>query len=329
MVITETPHRISFFGGGTDYPAYYMEHGGKVLGGAIDKFCYLSVRLLPGFFEHKHRIVYSASELVSEIDDIKHPSVRETMRKLKVEYGLSIHHDADIPARSGMGSSSAFTVGLIKSILAREGRMIGKSELTDMAIDIEQNWIKEAVGSQDQAFAAHGGFNRIEFLPSGKIVVDPVIMDRERFKQFESNLVLVFTGFSRIAAEVAAVKIQNIPKRLEVLHNMKNLVDEAFEILVNPTKDLDEFGKLLNYTWEQKKKLAANISNASVDEIYNKAMKAGAIGGKLLGAGNGGFMLLYVRPEQQQKVISSLGLLHIPFKFDFSGSRVIVYHPDF
>ncbi|MCP5496491.1 MAG: kinase [Leptospiraceae bacterium] len=328
MIISRTPHRISFFGGGTDYPSYYLNHGGKVLGAAIDKYCYLNVRNLPPFFEHKHRIVYSILENVNDFSQIQHPSVRETLKYLHFGEGISIHHDGDIPARSGMGSSSAFTVGLIKSIYALNGQIISKDELTREAIHIEQNLIKENVGSQDQTFAAHGGLNLIEFLQNGEIVVNPVIMKMERFEQFESNFLLFFSGISRIASEVAKDQIQNTSKNESNLQTMKELVDESYAILTNPKRNLNDFGELLNHTWKLKKTLSNKISSPEIDEMYEKAMNSGALGGKLLGAGGGGFMVFYVEEKNKPKVIEGLkNHLHIPFKFDFEGSDIIVYKP--
>lgn len=329
MIISRTPHRISFFGGGTDYPAYYLKHGGKVLGVTIDKYCYLSVRKLPPYFAHKHRIVYSKMENVSTIDEIMHPSVRETLRYLKVDYGISIHHDGDIPAQSGMGSSSAFTVGLLNTMNALEGKMTPRDKLTKEAIYIEQRLIKENVGSQDQTLVAHGGLNLIEFLPNGEIVVEPVIVKPERLKKFESSLMLFFTGLTRIASEIAGDKIKNIPKNNDNLSYMKNLVDEAHEILTNPKKNLNEFGRLLNETWKLKKNLSNRITKPEIDEVYKTAIKHGAIGGKLCGAGGGGFMVFYVEPENQLRLKEALKhYLYVPFKFDFDGSRIIVYKPD-
>jgi D-glycero-alpha-D-manno-heptose-7-phosphate kinase len=328
MIISRTPHRISFFGGGTDYPSYYLNHGGKTLGVAIDKYCYLNVRKMPPFFEHKHRVVYSKIENANTFDQIDHPSVREVLKFLKIQYGVSIHHDGDIPAKSGMGSSSAFTVGLLKSMFALEGKMISKHELTDLAIFIEQKLIKENVGSQDQTFAAFGGLNVVEFLQNGQIVVNPIIIKPERLQKFESNLLLYFTGISRFASEVAAEQIQNTNQNIDNLNSMKKLVDDSYNILTSSKDRLDEFGEMLNETWMMKKKLSSKITNPQVEELYNTAIKAGAIGGKLLGAGGGGFMCFYARPENHQNIREKLsGFLNIPFKFDFDGSTVIVYEP--
>ena len=328
MIISRTPHRISFFGGGTDYPDYYLKHGGKVLGTAIDKYCYLSLRKLPPYFEYKHRVVYSKMENVNTIDEIIHPAVRETLKYLNIDFGVSVHHDGDIPARSGMGSSSAFTVGILNSLYALNGKMVSREELTREAIHVEQNLIKESVGSQDQAFAAHGGFNIIEFLQNGEIFVEPIILTPERLKAFEDRLMLFFTGLSRIASDIASDKIKNIPNNNPNLSRMKNLVDEAYKIIICPNRDLNEFGELMNETWELKKRLSDKISNQEIEEMYDAAIKNGAIGGKLCGAGGGGFMLFYVKPHNQQKVKEALkDYLHVPFKFDFDGSKIIVYKP--
>lgn len=330
MIISRTPHRISFFGGGTDYPAYYNEYSGKTLGVAINKYSYLNVRKLPPFFMHKHRIVYSKQENVCNINDIQHPSVRETLKYFNVDYGLSIHHDGDIPARSGMGSSSAFTVGLVNSLNALEGRMSSKSELTKKAIYIEQNLIKENVGSQDQTFAAYGGFNLINFLQNGEISVNPIILNKQRLATFQNNIMLFFSGLSRTASEVVEEQIKNTQINVPNLNKIKTLVDDAYRILIDEKRDLREFGELLNYTWQLKKKLSSKISNDEIDNMYDKALKAGAIGGKLLGAGGGGFMVFYVEQKNQQKVLNALnGYLHIPFNFDFDGSKIIVYEPNY
>jgi len=330
MVITRTPHRISFFGGGTDYPSWYLEHGGKVLGVAIDKYCYISCRYLPPFFEHRYRIVYSKNETVKSIDEIQHPSVRETLRYLnKSDKGLEIHHDGDIPARSGMGSSSAFTVGLVKALYALDGRIISKEDLYKEAIYIEQELIKENVGSQDQVWAACGGLNTIEFLQSGEIIVKPIIMQESHLRSFEKKIMLFYTGISRYASEIAAEQIKNTQKNKAELRMMKELVDEAERILTSGKDDFIEFGRLLNETWKLKRKLSNNISNDKIDSIYEKALKHGAVGGKLLGAGGGGFILFYVEPDEQQRVKKALqGYLHVPFEFDASGSEIIVYRPD-
>jgi D-glycero-alpha-D-manno-heptose-7-phosphate kinase len=328
MIISQTPHRISFFGGGTDYPSYYLKHGGKVLGTAIDKYCYLNIRKLPPFFEHKHRIVYSNQENVNHLGDIQHPSVRETLKYLNVDYGVSIHHDGDIPARSGMGSSSSFTTGLLRSLLALDGKHISKEDLTFKTLHIEQELIKENVGSQDQVFAAHGGFNLIEFHPGGELSVKPVILPAARLNNFKSHLMLFFTGFSRIASDIAKEQIKNTELNLKNLDSMKNMVNTALNILTSE-QPLEYFGELLHETWQLKKTLSNKITNDQIEHMYLKARNAGAIGGKLLGAGGGGFMLLFVDPEKQEQVKTAMNnYLHVPFNFDFDGSKIIVYKPN-
>ncbi len=328
MIISRTPHRISFFGGGTDYPAYSLKHGGKVLGVAIDKYCYLSLRKLPPYFDFKHRIVYSKIENVKTIGEIIHPSVRETLKYLEIDFGVSVHHDGDIPARSGMGSSSAFTVGFLNSVYALKGKMTSKDELTREAIYIEQDLIKESVGSQDQAFASYGGFNVIEFLQNGEILVRPIIITPERLKAFEDSLMLFFTGLSRTASEIASDKIKNIPNNKHNLSQMKELVEEAYKTITSPNRNLNEFGTLMNETWELKKKLSNKITKPEIEEMYETAIRNGAIGGKLCGAGGGGFMVLYVEPQNQPKVKEALkDYLYVPFNFDFNGSKIIVYKP--
>ncbi len=330
MIISRTPHRISFFGGGTDYPTWYLENGGKVLGTAIDKYCYITCRDLPPFFSHRHRVAYSKVEMVSHIDEIQHPSVRETLKYLNIKQGLEIHHDGDIPARSGMGSSSAFTVGLLKTLYALDGRIITKENLYKEAIHIEQNLIKENVGSQDQVWAACGGLNTIGFLQNGEIIVEPIIMKESFLKSFENKFMLFFTGIARYASEIAKEQIQNTPKNKKELSAMRDLVDEAYKILISGKDDFTGFGRLLNETWLLKRKLSNKISNNEVDDMYEAAIKNGALGGKLLGAGGGGFMLFYAEPENQDRIKEALtGYLHIPFKFDFTGSEIIVYMPSY
>lgn len=329
MIISRTPHRISFFGGGTDYPSYYRDHGGVVLGACVDKYSYITCRQLPPFFEHTHRIVYSLIERISSINEIQHPSVRETLRHLGISFGVEIHHDGDIPARSGMGSSSAFTVGLINSMMALQGKMVTKKELAKTAIHIEQEMIRENVGSQDQTFAAYGGLNRIDFLANDEIIVTPVIMKAERLTDFENSLLLVFAGLSRNASEVAEEQIRNTSRNIGQLNAMKSLVDNAYQILTDPCRNLNEFGELLNETWRLKKSLSSAITNSKIDELYALAMKNGALGGKLLGAGGGGFMLFFVPEENRSNLSKALrNHLQIPFRFDYEGSKIIVYEPD-
>lgn len=329
MIITRTPFRISFFGGGTDYPAWYQKHGGAVLATTIDKYCYISCRHLPPFFEHNYRIVYSKIENVKEIAEIQHPAVRAVLGWSGNMNGLEIHHDGDLPARSGLGSSSSFTVGLVNALSALDGKYISKDELARQAIHIEQKIIGEHVGSQDQISAAFGGFNRIEFRRDDTLDISPIILGHERFSELENSLMLFFTGFSRYASEIAKTKIDNLKNRQSELNKMKEMVDEAIEILRNPRTPIDEFGKLLDASWTYKRTLSDKVSTPEIDRIYDEALDAGAIGGKILGAGGGGFLLLFVKPEMQNTVRNRLlSLTHVPFKFESSGSRVVLYQPN-
>lgn len=307
-----------------------------MLGGAIDKYCYITCRYLPPFFSHRYRIVYSLIETVRELEEIKHPSVRETLKYISSRYGdfwndmgLEIHHDGDIPARSGMGSSSAFTVGLLNTLYAMLGKLAPKDGLYKEAIHIEQQLIKENVGSQDQVWAAAGGINRIEFMQNGEIVVNPIVISESRLRMFESKLMLFYTGVSRIAHEVAGDKIRNLASRAAELDRMSELVDEAAAVLTSDRSDLSTFGELLNETWQLKRRLSTKVSNDSIDELYARAIKAGATGGKLLGAGGGGFILFFVEPERHKSVKDALReYLHVPFKFNFTGSEIMIYHPE-
>lgn len=328
MIVTRTPFRISFFGGGTDYPTWFQEHGGVVVATTINKYCYISCRYLPPFFDHKYRVVYSRIENVTEPDDIQHPAVRAVLKYMSCNRGLEIHHDGDLPARSGLGSSSSFTVGLLNALKALKGRHISNEDLAALAIHIEQKVIQENVGSQDQISASYGGFNRIEFLRNGGFLVNPIILHKDRLEEFQDNLMLFFTGFSRIASEIAKSKIDNIHQRYAELSRMKEMADEAISILQGDG-ELDEFGELLDMGWQYKKSLSDRVSTLEIDQIYDAAREAGALGGKLLGAGGGGFMLFFVRPENQPRVMERLkNLIHVPFRFENSGSRVVLYQPN-
>ena len=309
-----------------------MQHGGSVLATTIDKYCYLSCRYLPPFFEHRFRVVYSRIENCQTIDDIQHPSVRAILRLLDLSRGLEIHHDGDLPARSGIGSSSAFTVGLLHALHSLQGKMPGKRHLAQESIHIEQNILEETVGSQDQVCAAYGGFNHITFTSNGEISIRPVTISRDRLHQLNSHLMLFYTGIIRTASEVASSYVKDLSKKRRQLRIMKDLVDEGLEILVNH-QDLNGFGELLHEVWQVKRGLGAKISNSQVDELYSSACEAGAIGGKLTGAGGGGFLLLFVPPEKQAAVCDRLKrLIHVPFNFEFAGSQIIFYdrqHPDY
>jgi D-glycero-alpha-D-manno-heptose-7-phosphate kinase len=332
MIITRTPFRISFFGGGTDYPPWFREHGGEVLSTAIDKYCYITCRHLPPFFDYKHRIVYSAIENVVDWQDIKHPAVRAVMGWTGVgdaSKGLEIHHDGDLPARSGLGSSSSFTVGLLHAVSAMKGAYVSKDQLARDAIHVEQNVIGEHVGSQDQIAAAYGGLNRIEFKPSGTFSVEPMIVNEARLKELRSHLMLCFTGFSRLADQVAQAKVANFGNRMAEMRRIREMVTEAVQILHSRNAPITDFGKLLHEGWMCKRQLSDRVSTAAIDDIYATAMAAGATGGKILGAGGGGFLLLFVKPELQAQVRAKLNhLVHVPFNFDESGSRVVLYQPN-
>jgi len=324
MIISRTPFRVSFFGGGTDYPIWYKESTGAVLATTIDKYCYITCRYLPPFFEHKWRIVYSQLEHVNELEEIRHPSVRETLKFMGINQGLEIHHDGDLPARTGLGSSSAFTIGLLNALYALKGCMPGKMQLAREAICIEQEKIKENVGSQDQVMAAFGGFNRVDFKAEG-FDVKPVILSHERLESLQDHLMLFFTGISRTASQIAGEQIKETPNKRQELAEMYNLVDEAVRVL-SGSCDLGDFGKLLHENWMLKRSLTGKISSLYIDYIYDTALKAGAGGGKILGAGGGGFILLFVKPELQAKVKESLhGLLYVPFRFENSGTQIIYY----
>ncbi len=327
MIITRTPFRVSFFGGGTDYPVWFRERGGAVLATTIDKYCYISCRYLPPFFEYWSRVVWSKMEYVDSVDEIQHPVVRETFKHFGVKEGLEVHHDGDLPARTGLGSSSSFTVGLVHTLHALRQHMPSKLELARTAIHIEQELLKESVGSQDQVSAAFGGFNRIAFQPDGEVVVKPVILPGERLGALQEHLMLFFTGFSRHASIVAEKQIKATPGHVKELSEMQAMVDQALEILAGKGS-LGEFGRLLHESWQLKRSLTSAISTGEIDAIYAAAREAGALGGKLLGAGGGGFMLLMVEPEKRDAVRARLKhLLHVPFRFESGGSQVIFLDP--
>ena len=329
MVITSTPLRISFFGGGTDYPVWYREHGGSVLSTSIDKCCYITCRRLPPFFEYHSRVSYSRVENVVRNDAIEHPSVRACLQHLGIEEGVEIHHVADLPARTGLGTSSAFTVGLLLGLYALKSQMRDKHALAADAIHVEQNLLQEAVGSQDQVSAAYGGFNRIEFHPEGGIEVKRVLTGADRLAELQQHFALFFTGFSRTASEIAQEQLRVTPQKKKELEMMRQLVDEAEAIVTNPARSLDEFGRLLHESWQIKRSLTHKISNANIDAVYEAGLSAGALGGKLLGAGGGGFMLFYVAPERRKALRQRLKhLLCVPFSFSSRGSHVVVYEPE-
>ena len=329
MIITSTPLRISFLGGGTDYPVWYREHGGSVLATAIDKRCYITCRLLPPFFEYHSRVSYSKVENVLRNDAFEHPSVRSCLKFLGIEEGVEIHHVADLPARAGLGTSSAFTVGLLLSLYGLKQQMRDKHALAEDAIFVEQELLREVVGAQDQVCAAYGGFNRIDFHTDGSIEVKRLLVSQSRLKDLESHLALYFTGFARIASEVAREQVSVTPQKTKELTSMLQLVDEGESILRDPNRSLDDFGRILHESWKIKRSLTTRISSPEIDEIYNAGLAAGALGGKLLGAGAGGFMLFYVPPEKKASLREKLRkLLCVPFEFSNRGSHVVVYEPE-
>ena len=328
MVISRTPFRISFFGGGTDYPVWYEKHGGAVIATSINKYCYVTCRYLPPFFPYNYRIRYTKQEYRKKIGQIKHPAVRACLEYLNFERGIEMQHNADLPAMAGLGSSSAFTVGLLHSLNVLTGRTVVLKKLAQDAIYVEQKMIREAVGSQDQTIAAYGGFRRINFRGRGEISVNPITINGQNLKELEGNLMLFYTGISRFASYLAKTQIKATPYKANELRAMFSLVDSAQKILTSK-KSLDDFGRLLDESWKIKRTLTRKITNSIIDEIYKKAIKAGALGGKLLGAGGGGFMLFYVKQEDQPKVHDALKkLLYVPFKFEKLGSQIIYKMPN-
>lgn len=325
MIISKTPYRISFFGGGTDYPAWYREQGGAVLSTTIDKYCWISARYLPPFFSNKHRIVWSHIETVSSISEILHPAVREGLRFLGFDdaVGVEIHHQGDLPARSGIGSSSSFSVGLINVLLALRGESIGRHELALKAITLEQDVLKECVGSQDQMATAYGGFNVIHFGRDGDIRVEPLAVAPGRLAGLESSLLLFYLGTTRLASDIAEAVVGNLAANGEALRAMQSMVDLAVDILAG-TGPLDEFGRLLDKGWRLKRGLADSVTTPLLDEIYETALSQGALGGKLLGAGGSGFMVFFVPPDRQPAVLRALARwLYVPFKFEREGCTLI------
>lgn len=320
MIITRTPFRVSFFGGGTDYPAWYKKNGGAVLSTTIDKYCYVSLRYLPPFFEHKYRLVYSKTEDVKTIDEIHHPTARECLKYMGIDKGIEIHHDGDLPARSGIGTSSSFTVGLLQALFALNKKKVTRVQLALAATFIEQDMVKENVGNQDQIAASLGGFRVISFNKGGSFIALPACVNQLVVDNLEKHLMLVFTGFPHVASDVA--QSYDYDKANNALRQMQSQVAEACDIL--NSNDILEFGKLLDKTWQLKKQLSPKVSTPYTDYIYEKATKAGAIGGKVLGAGGGGFMLLFAEPDKHNRIKEALdSLLFVPFKFEKEGTQVI------
>ena len=315
MIITKTPFRMSFFGGGTDMESFFMENGGAVLSTTFDKYCYVNVRHLPRFFDYSTELSYAKIERVTDVNDIQHPAIREAMKMLDI-HEIRLTYEADLPARSGLGTSSSFAVGMINAFYALKGKYADKKKLADAAIYLERELCKEAGGWQDQIAASYGGFNRINFNSDGYEVL-PLIINPERKRQLNNNLMMFFTGFTRFSSDVQKANASNKADKVNQLKEMLALVDEAEKVLVDKQSDLDEFGRLLDHTWRIKRKTGNTVSTNSIDELYDKGLKAGALGGKLLGAGGGGFLVFYVEPDKQEKVKKAMeDLLYIPFEFE-------------
>lgn len=326
MIITQTPFRMSFFGGGTDFPGFYNEHGGAVISTSFDKYCYVNVRHLPRFFDYSTELSYARTERVVDVNEIEHPAIREAMKYLDM-HEIRLTYEADLPARSGLGTSSSFAVGMLNAFYALKGKYADKRKLADDAIYLERELCRESGGVQDQIAASFGGFNRINFSAEG-YTVDPIIISPQRKKTLNDNLMLFFTGFSRFSSEIQVSTEGAMKDKTAQLLEMYSLVDDAEKILVSKC-DLSEFGRLLDHTWKLKRGITSKISTDSIDGLYQTAIKAGALGGKLLGAGGGGFLLFYVEKDKQEQVRKALdNLLYVPFEFENGGTRVIHYTPE-
>lgn len=322
MIISKTPLRISFFGGGTDFADFFNEYGGSVISSTIDKYCYVIVRELESFFSYSSELSYSKIERVNKIEEIEHPSIKQAMKMLDIDH-VRLTYEADLPARSGLGTSSAFAVGMLNGFHTLNGGNVRKKQLADEAIHLERDLCNEIGGWQDQIAASFGGFNRINF-SSNEYTIRPIIMSPERKKELNSNLCLFFTGFTRFSSDVHKENKLDAKIKNHYLQEMLKLVDEGEEILVNPKRELDDFGKLLNKTWLLKKQTGSNITTKIIDSIYERAISTGALGGKLLGAGGGGFFLFYVNRENKQKLIDELKeLIYVPFEFEEDGTKII------
>ena len=327
MIITKTPFRMSFFGGGTDMESYFRENGGAVLSTTFDKYCYVTVRHLPRFFDYTTELSYSKTERVTDISQIEHPAIREAMKFLNM-HEIRLTYEADLPARSGLGTSSSFAVGMLNAFYALKGKYADKKKLADEAIYLERVLCQEAGGWQDQIAASFGGFNRINFDADGYEVL-PVILSPERKKRLNDNLMMFFTGFTRFSSDVQKANCVTADEKKNQLREMYLLVDEAEKILTDTNSDLDDFGRLLDHTWQLKKRTGYAVSTDSIDQFYQSGIRAGALGGKLLGAGGGGFLVFYVQPEYRESVMRAMkDLMYIPFSFENGGTRVIHYSPE-
>lgn len=328
MIITKTPFRMSFFGGGTDMESFFREYGGAALSTTFDKYCYVNVRHLPRFFDYSTELSYSKIDRVKDIDDIEHPAIRNAMKMLDM-HEIRLTYEADLPARSGLGTSSSFAVGMLNAFYALKGKYADKKRLADEAIYLERTLCNESGGWQDQIAASFGGMNRIEFNQDGTYDVRPIIIHPDRKKQLNDNLLMFFTGFTRLSSEIQKVNQAGYDEKIKQLKDMYSLVNDAEAILEDPYCDLNEFGRLLDKTWRLKRQTGGAITTNSIDMLYERGMNAGALGGKLLGAGGGGFIVFYVEPDKREKVFEAMqGLLHVPFKFEDGGTQVIHYSPE-
>lgn len=324
MIITKTPFRMSFFGGGTDIESFFREHGGAVLSTTIDKYCYVTARHLPKFFDYSSEFVYSHIERVNSLDSIEHPAIRNAMKMLDM-HEIRLNYEADLPARSGLGTSSSFAVGMLNAFHSLKGRFADKKQLAEEAIYLERILCAEVGGWQDQVAAAYGGLNKITFNGNG-FEVYPIIISPERKRQLNDSLMVFFTGFTRISSDIQNANVQTYGEKITQLLEMKSLVDDAERLLTDKNDDLDEFGRLLNHTWQLKRKTGSAVSTSDIDAIYETGIKAGALGGKLLGAGGGGFMVFYVPVEKRESLKAAMkNLTYIPFEFETEGTRVLYY----
>lgn len=328
MIITKTPFRMSFFGGGTDMESFFQKYGGAVLSTTFDKYCYVNVRHLPRFFDYSTELSYSKTERVTDIEKIQHPAIRNAMKMLDM-HEIRLTYEADLPARSGLGTSSSFAVGMLNAFHCLKGEYADKKSLADQAIYLERVLCKEAGGWQDQIASSYGGMNRIEFNKNGTYDVKPIIISAQRKKELNDNLLMFFTGFTRFSSDIQKENLSGYQDKTEQLVEMYKLVDEAEAILENKDKNLDEFGYLLDKTWKLKRQTGSAITTNFIDDIYKKGIEAGALGGKLLGAGGGGFLIFYVSPDKKEKVMEAMkSFLYVPFSFEDGGTRVIHYSPE-
>lgn len=328
MIITKTPFRMSFFGGGTDMESFFREYGGAVLSTTFDKYCYVNVRHLPRFFDWKNELSYSKTERVVDVADIEHPAIRNAMKMLDM-HEIRFIYEADLPARSGLGTSSSFAVGMLNAFYALKGKYADKKKLADEAIYLERVLCQEAGGWQDQIAAAFGGMNRIEFNKDGTYDVKPIIIHPDRKKQLNDNLLMFFTGFTRLSSDMQKANAAGYQEKIKQLQEMYALVEDAEAVLEDKHSDLDDFGRLLDRTWRLKRQTGGAITTNSIDALYEKGITAGALGGKLLGAGGGGFLVFYVQPENRDSVKESMkDLLYVPFSFEDGGTQVIYYTPE-